>query len=134
MQQIEFIERCRKAIAVGKDRAGVTEEFAKLYVEHLAPSWADGMNTDVADAAKWRALVNCARMRVTGSAGFGLPPGEFKGQLPGPDGYRHIGLEIWTQYNLRPSSDCELAAKERAAAIAMLDEFVKIVTAKGTAA
>lgn len=41
-----------------------------------------------ADAERWRALVNCDRIRVLGAAGFDEPD----------SAYKHIGLEIWSSY------------------------------------
>lgn len=37
------------------------------------------------DAAKWRALLSCGRMRVIGSAGIGTP-------------HAHIGMEFWSEH------------------------------------
>lgn len=42
---------------------------------------------DQRDAARWRALMQCQRLRMLGCAGF-----------KGLDDYRHLGLEIWTHY------------------------------------
>lgn len=44
---------------------------------------------DARDAARWRALVGCARVRVLGSAGL---------SKPSPTGYAHIGVEFWTHH------------------------------------
>lgn len=41
------------------------------------------------DAKRWRAFLNCARIRVLGTAGI---------REPMPDNYAHIGLEVWTTY------------------------------------
>lgn len=43
---------------------------------------------DKLDAERWRALLNCRRIRILGHAGFG----EDKSV------YRHMGLEIWTKH------------------------------------
>lgn len=45
------------------------------------------------DAAKWRALASCARMRVIGSAGIGTE-------------FAHIGVEFWANHpeETQPSS------------------------------
>jgi hypothetical protein len=50
-----------------------------------------------ADAARWRAFINCARIRLFGWAGYGSTKG---GQVREPDsnGYRHFGGEFWTIY------------------------------------
>lgn len=44
---------------------------------------------EAVDAARWRALVGCARIRVLGSAGL------TKDQ---PNNYAHLGLELWTHH------------------------------------
>jgi hypothetical protein len=51
-----------------------------------------------ADAARWRAFINCARIRLFGWAGYGSTKG---GQVREPDsnGYRHFGGEFWTIYD-----------------------------------
>jgi hypothetical protein len=41
------------------------------------------------DGQRWRALVGCARIRVLGSAGL---------VSANPDGYAHLGLELWTHH------------------------------------
>ncbi len=41
------------------------------------------------DAERWRAIIGCARVRVLGSAGVVEPK---------PEGYAHIGVELWTHY------------------------------------
>lgn len=41
---------------------------------------------DAEDAARWRALIGCARLRIMGSAGSAT------------DEYQHVGLEVWTQH------------------------------------
>ncbi len=53
------------------------------------------LSSDALDAARWRALLSSARIRVLGSAGFGPRTSE------NSDGYRHVGLEIWTQHVLK---------------------------------
>lgn len=74
----------------------------------------------LADAARWRALTQCARIRVTGSAGFGTPSGR--------EGYRHVGLEIWTQFSAPTIALSEMLDQQRADAVAKLVEFTDIVT------
>jgi hypothetical protein len=41
------------------------------------------------DGQRWRALIGCARIRVLGSAGI---------VTDNPEGYAHIGLELWTHH------------------------------------
>lgn len=50
-----------------------------------------------ADASRWNAFVNCARIRLFGWAGYGSTKG---GQVREADanGYRHFGGEFWTIY------------------------------------
>ena len=50
------------------------------------------------DAGRWRAFINCARVRLFGWAGYGSTKG---GQVCEPDsnGYRHFGGEFWTIYD-----------------------------------
>jgi hypothetical protein len=50
------------------------------------------------DANRWRAFINCARVRLFGWAGYGSTKG---GQVREPDsnGYRHFGAEFWTIYD-----------------------------------
>lgn len=43
-----------------------------------------------ADAARWRALIGCARIRPLGSAGI---------VKPNENGYAHLGLELWTDHH-----------------------------------
>lgn len=50
---------------------------------------------DALDAARWRALLGSARIRIIGSAGINQdtnPYGEPH------NGYAHFGMEIWTKY------------------------------------
>lgn len=49
----------------------------------------------VRDAARWRATVGCARVRVLGSAGLDQST----------DPYAHIGIELWTRYDME-GRDC----------------------------
>ena len=73
--------------------AGYTRESRCLYCElekRLAPEPA---GNDAEDAAKWRALMSCERIRMMGCAGLhpdstGYPPD-----------YIHIGMEFWTRHS-----------------------------------
>jgi hypothetical protein len=47
------------------------------------------------DAARWRALIGSARVRVLGSAGL---ISELNPYDKPWDGYAHIGLELWTRH------------------------------------
>jgi len=47
-----------------------------------------GREADALDAAKWRALRNCARMTAIGSAGLGPEKAA--------DDYAHVTLNFWT--------------------------------------
>lgn len=70
------------------------------------------------DAEKWRTLIGAARVRVMGSAGFG-----YAGREPDARGYRHVGIELWTTYNL--ANHTELAEKERADFMRHIEDFIK---------
>lgn len=60
------------------------------------------------DAAKWRALRSSARIRALGSAGI---------DKPNPDGYAHLGLELWTRH----------PAPSDPIALEWLDRYVEII-------
>ncbi len=51
------------------------------------------------DAARWRAFIGSARIRMLGSAGL-------NGDR---DGYAHLGLEIWTKHPGDCTADNKLA-------------------------
>lgn len=53
--------------------------------------------SDAEDAARWRALMKCRRLRVIGSAGFGSKV-VGAGPEADPRDYRHMGVEFWTVY------------------------------------
>lgn len=77
---------------VKKDKAPDDVEFQEALTTHN-------------DARRWNALLNCARIRVIGSAGF-------NSEMP-PD-YRHMGIEIWTEHPAKTQGDareqlCEFA-------------------------
>lgn len=57
----------------------------------LAPIIRD----DAIDAAKWRALIGCARLRVMGYAG-NIRPGDVHSQAPA--GHVHMGVEFWSHH------------------------------------
>lgn len=61
---------------------------------------------DAADAANWRALVNCGRLRVIGTGSWGTP-------------HAHMGLEMWATF-----PDREAVAEEHRRAVLKLVEFV----------
>jgi hypothetical protein len=63
--------------------------------------------SDVADAAKWRALRNCARITAMGSAGIVTQQ---------PNNYAHLTLNFWTVHDT-PGDPVTLA---------WFDEFVEI--------
>jgi hypothetical protein len=56
---------------------------------------AERSKQDRIDAERWRALMASARLRMLGTAGF-------KSEDPN-DKYRHMGLELWTQYGGNPA-------------------------------
>jgi hypothetical protein len=71
------------------------------------------------DAAKWRAMLSCARVRPLGSAGCE------RDEEHNPD-YAHIGFELWTHYNLKPEWVKE-AEQARATGKRWLERFVEKV-------
>jgi hypothetical protein len=52
--------------------------------------------SDAEDAARWRALIGCARVRVLGTSGI---------YRPNPDGFAHIGVEFWTKHPTPSTSE-----------------------------
>lgn len=83
---IETIDQC-KAVG-GVDQYGPFKyiEFSPMTEHaHLTSLCANYRE----DAERWRAMVGCARVRVLGSAGIAAPK---------PDGYAHIGVELWTRH------------------------------------
>jgi isochorismate hydrolase len=73
------------------------------------------MNVNMAqlieDAERWRALINCARIRIVGSAGI---------VVKNPDGYAHLAIEIWTKH----------LAKSEPDAVKILTEFADMARSK----
>ncbi len=69
--------------------------LAKVSDEGEAIKEAAPVLTDAKDAARWRALLGSARIRIIGSAGINqdtTPYGEPY------NNYAHFGMEIWTKY------------------------------------
>jgi|GEM_PF-5403903 len=58
------------------------------------------------DASRWRAFINCARIKFFGWAGYGEK--DPYGNSPG--NYRHFGGEFWTIHDA-PTADKEKAAE-----------------------
>lgn len=58
------------------------------------------------DAGRWRAFINCARIKFFGWAGYGEK--DPYGNSPG--NYRHFGGEFWTIHDA-PTADKEKAAE-----------------------
>lgn len=56
------------------------------------------LTDDAQDAARWRAFVNCARVRLFGWAGYGSTKGGRTVDAD-PRHYRHFGAEFWTIYD-----------------------------------
>jgi hypothetical protein len=77
------------------------------------------LTDDERDAAKWRALLSCARVRPLGSAGLERDADH------NPD-YAHIGFELWTHYDLRPD-EIESSERQRAIGKRWLERFVEKV-------
>jgi hypothetical protein len=69
---------------------GVTSNMLVLGLKVPETRMDKGFDTDVIDAARWRALLNSPRIRMLGSAGLNKPE---------PNNYAHFGMEIWSKYN-----------------------------------
>jgi hypothetical protein len=66
--------------------------------------YVNRQGADAEDAARWRALMSSQRVRVIGSAGL-VDPTTGNLRMP-PDGYIHIGIELWSLHNApHPSKD-----------------------------
>jgi hypothetical protein len=72
----------------GANLMALLELFYQALPGHTPSETKD--NPDARDARRWRALLNCARIRVLGHAGFQRDQGD----------YRHIGMEVWTQHSV----------------------------------
>jgi hypothetical protein len=75
------------------------------------------LTEEARDAAKWRALLSCARVRPLGSAGCE------RDEEHNAD-YAHIGFELWTHYNLTPKQS-EDAERGRALGQKWLERFIE---------
>lgn len=74
----------------------VHSEFVPLATAEQPSCGQDSSLTlDARDAARWRALLTCARIRILGHAGF-LPDGQSRKAHPE---YRHFGAEFWTHHD-----------------------------------
>lgn len=89
-------------LTAAEERVEGLAALNQAHAEHLAAARADlhrvADERDTAirerdeaakDATRWQALIGCARIRVMGHAGFRGDQGN----------YRHIGLELWTQFS-----------------------------------
>ena len=84
---------------------GATEKFARAILALATPS--PGKADAERDAARWRAFINCARIRFFGWAGY-----EDLSPYGKPNGnYRHFGAEFWTIH------EASTVDKEKAAEI-----------------
>lgn len=63
-------------------------EFTKKLLDAKNAAAAPAVD-DARDAARWRAFLGSARIRMLGSAGL---------KEPMPNNYAHLGMEIWTAY------------------------------------
>lgn len=73
----------------------------------------------VRDAGRWRAFLGSARIRTLGSAGL---------RTPEPNNYAHMGLEIWTKYDV-PAKFQEDCARGNALAIDWLTTYADVAAA-----
>lgn len=85
-----------KGPASEQDAILVSDWYRRITQGAPPQSSAPVAGDDVRDAARWRAVVGCARVRVLGSAGlhsdtdmYGNPHGN----------NAHIGLELWTKHD-----------------------------------
>lgn len=101
-EAIEFLDKCRADVS-SLDVGALKD--AHEWFEETARSVANASDTDAVDAAKWRALRNCARITAMGSAGMERPN----------DADAHVTLNFWTH------NDREKEAHPRQ----WLDIFVK---------
>lgn len=95
----------------GSDLPWLVKIFREQRAE-LESLKANPAETDASDAAKWRALRNCARITAAGSAGL---------IQPHPDNYAHVTLSFWSVHDSpgdlwpREWLDSFVAAAQRAA-------------------
>ena len=113
---IEYMEACA---LIARNAADIHNQSKELrhhadmvtaVVDALQRAAQLPISDDARDAARWRALIGCGRVRVLGSAGV---------RKPSPTGYAHIGVEFWTHHETPtdPASiDDLIAFTERAAA------------------
>lgn len=86
----------------------------------IGHGWGVGPSDEDGDAAaRWRALINCPRIRMQGCAGFDPKTGALRhysnetgGFVDGSGGYIHFGAEFWSSY---PSYTESKSPSERAA-------------------
>lgn len=110
--------------------AKLLREARRYIAEHMPPTTAETARGDIVDridaciktthadnvslatdAARWRAFIGSARLRMLGSAGL------FDDQ----DGYAHVGLEAWTKHEPFDGAD-----KEHATAVDWLTRYTDI--------
>jgi hypothetical protein len=92
---------------VGAFKAALPVESVSRCCKGLAPPSeceCEQAKGNAADAARWRALVGCARVKVLGHAGLTLGSKFAPFEHP----YAHIGLEIWTMHDA-PREDSDYA-------------------------
>lgn len=80
------------------------------------------------DAMRWRALMASQRLRVMGSAGFG-----YRDRPADPNGYRHIGLELWSihDHGDNPATEA-IVTREHAHALEILDAYIVVINGLST--
>lgn len=80
----------------------LTEALSVVSHQRPQQEQAARLAADATDAAKWRALMACARIRVLGTS------------LSLDTHYGHIGLELWTRYPFPPGTDDDFDREQMA--------------------
>lgn len=87
----------KERVAEEANRPEIIPEARQDYLKILV-NWP---STEAEDAARWRALVHeSARLRLMGTSGFSRDSAGRN--RTDDDGYRHFGMEAWTQHPAPP--------------------------------
>lgn len=100
-----YLDRAAFALATAGN-----EELARCYHDHVVRLRAPRQpSADAEDAAMWRALVGCGRIRIVGSAGL---------HSENPNKYAFLTLELWTTYPGATTSPVAIETLEKFVSIA----------------
>lgn len=91
-QPVAWMHQCRKKPALKSLSFRKVDPRLQAQGYKAIPLYAAqpaAQPADAQDAARWRALIGCARIRPIGSAGI---------EQPDPDHHAHLGLELWTRF------------------------------------